>query len=254
MIATSSVCQNLIIVAGHAPFKEAVDSVPEHSEKDDAWVLQPFQRGEPAFYIEHIRRGCALLAEDSNALLVFSGGYTRQEAGLRWSEAATYAATARHFKWWRSDASDEARRDLESRVATEDFSRDSFENLLFGLCRFQQVVGHYPQIVTVVSWAFKRARFDLHRAAIRFPAACFRFEGPNEPINLEAALKGETLTVREFTENKYGNSRGVAKKRAGRNPFNRQHNFASCPGMKHFFNFIEGSEKGNFAGRLPWEN
>jgi hypothetical protein len=162
--------RNLIVVACHAPFKEAIEAVPDHPEHDDAWVLQPFQLGEPLYYIEHIRQGVDLLAEDCAALLMFSGGYTRREAGLRWSEADTYAAIARHFRWWTSRSAEQAL--LAARTTTEDCSRDSFENLLFSLCRFRQVAGHYPRAVTVVSWAFKRARLsciglpcDFHRSS-----------------------------------------------------------------------------------------
>jgi len=249
-------CSNLIVVAGHAPFKQSTETVPEHPDQDDAWVLQPFQSGEPPLYIEHIRRGIALLRNDPAALLIFSGGFTRQEAGLRWSEAATYAAIARHFDWWKADAQDRRGRDLASRVTTEDFSRDSFENLLFSICRVQQVMGRYPQTVTVVSWAFKEARFDIHRAAIRFPSHRFHFVGCNQPLTLETALKGEAITFGEFMENKYGASRKMTEKRASRNPFNRRHDFSGCPGMRTFFPFIENPKNGekDFPERLPWED
>lgn len=251
-----SACRNLIIVAGHAPFKESTARVPEHPEKDDAWVLQAFQRGEPPLYIEHIRRGVALLADDASALLVFSGGYTRKEAGLRWSEADTYAAIARHFHWWVADGDGAALSDLQSRTVTEDYSRDSFENLLFSICRFQQVTGQYPGNVTVVSWAFKEPRFDLHRTAIRFPSACYRFEGCNDPLDREPALKNEAMTRQDFIENRYGSSRKLAEKRSSRNPFNRQHEFQRCPGLQNFFQFIDEPRNGqkDFPQRLPWEH
>lgn len=248
-------CRNLIVVACHAPFKETIETVPEHPEHDDAWVLQPFQRGEPPLYIEHIRRGIALLRNDPAALLIFSGGFTRQEAGLRWSEAATYAAIARHFDWWTADADERREANLESRIATEDFSRDSFENLLFSFCRFEQILGRYPQTVTIVSWAFKEARFDWHRAALRFPSGRFHFAGCGQPLILETALAGEAITFAEFTGNKYGSRGTLIQKRVNRNPFNRQHAFGSCSGMEKFFEFIIQPENGqkDFTERLPWE-
>ncbi len=247
--------RNLIVVAGHAPFKECIASVPENPQDDEAWVLQPFQRGEPPLYLEHIRRGADLLRADPEALLIFSGGFTRAEAGLRWSEAETYAALARHFRWWRGEGEGSGMSDLASRTATEDFSRDSFENLLFSICRFQQVTGDYPRTVTMVSWAFKSSRFNMHRAAIRFPSARFRYEGCNQPLQLEAALMGEALTVRQFVENKYGAGEATAQKRANRNPFQRRHDFDLCPGMMQFFAFISDPSNGrkDFLPRLPWE-
>ena len=248
-------CRNLVVVAGHAPFKESVTTISEHPERDDLWVLQPFQRGEPPLYINHIRRGVDLLRSDPQSLLIFSGGYTRHEAGLRWSEAATYAALAAHFRWWLDEDPKSSPPDLAGRIATEDFSRDSFENLLFSLCRFQQLTGHYPRRVTLVSWEFKAARFDWHRAAIGFPADRFHYEGCHQPKILEAALKGEAVTLDEFMVNRYGTGRAMVEKRAARNPFNRRHDFDRCPGMKRFFAFINNPANGQepFPEPLPWE-
>jgi hypothetical protein len=247
--------KNLIVVAGHAPFRESVVSVPENPQRDEAWVLQSFQRGEPPLYIEHIQRGVDLLRADPEALLIFSGGFTRAEAGLRWSEAETYAALARHFNWWATNACKRSMPCLASCSATEDFSRDSFENLLFSLCRFQQVTGKYPRRVTMVSWAFKGPRFDMHRAAIRFPAGRFHYEGCNQPLTLETALRGEAITVREFMENRYGASQAMLQKRANRNPFRRRHEFDLCPGLMKFFAFMSDEANGqkDFPDRLPWE-
>jgi hypothetical protein len=244
--------EELIIVAGHAPFRATVQSVPDQPDADDAWVLQPFQRGEPRLYIEHIRRGVELLANKPEALLIFSGGYTRAEAGPQWSEADTYLAIARHFNWW--IANEELRQRLSERIATEDFSRDSFENLLFSICRFQQITNQYPGCVTVISWAFKKARFDLHRSAIRFPSSRFTFDGINNPVDLLAAQKSEAVTYQAFTQNRYGNSGELAVKRQHRNPLNHQHRFDECRGLKDFFQFINAPENGqrDYPRQLPW--
>ena len=248
--------RDLILVAGHAPFKETTEACPAQPGQDDPWVLQPFQKGEPPLYIAHIRRGVDLLAANPEAMLIFSGGFTRREAGLRWSEADTYRAIARRFAWWMDGASDPARSELDARTAIENFSRDSFENLLFSLCQFQQVVGRYPREVTVVSWAFKHGRFDLHREAIRFPSDRFHFDGFNEPLGLQAALEGEAVTLSDFKKNRFGSEGRLAKKRAARNPFQRQHDFRTCPSLREFFDFIgdPATRRQDFPRRLPWED
>ena len=246
--------QDLILVAGHAPFKKETEAVPDHPEKDDGWFLQPFQRGEPPFYIEHIRRGVILLANNPAALLVFSGGHTRPEAGLRWSEASTYLEIAKHFKWWVPDEFASLRQTVDVHTTVESYARDSFENVLFGVCRFQQVVKRYPRNVTVVSWAFKRARFDFHRAAIRFPSGRFHFDGFNDPLIPQ--WQNEANALHDFIESRYGSDGKLGEKRAGRNPFNQQHDYRSCPGLAAFFDFIERPEnrQKEFPGRLPWED
>ena len=246
---------DLILVAGHAPFLETTEVVPIHPEQDSGWALQSFQRGEPPLYIDHIQRGVALLAANPLALLILSGGFTRREAGLRWSEGDTYAAIAKHFNWWMDHATDDQRNSLEARTAVESFSRDSFENLLFSICRFWQLVGRYPRHVSLVSWAFKRERFDFHRETIRFPAERFHFEGFNEPVGLASALQGEAVTLSDFRKNRYGSDGRLAEKRIARNPFNRRHDFRTCPGLKVFFDFLDDpmNQSLDYARMLPWE-
>ncbi|MFH1486792.1 MAG: hypothetical protein ABIH46_12040 [Chloroflexota bacterium] len=245
--------QDLLVVASHAPFKKEVRGVPEHPECDDGWVLQDYQVGEPPFYIEHIRRGVVLTAHNPASLLVFSGGRTRVEGGER-GEARCYQEIARYYDWWIPQG--KLREDVSGRAITEEYARDSFENVLFSICRFQQHTGRYPRNVAVVGWAFKRARFDLHRAAIRFPEGRFRYEGFNNPIDLKAAWKGETKTLHDFARSRYGAGGDLARKRANRNPFNELHPYASCPGLSAFFEFIENpaNEQKDYPGPLPWED
>lgn len=246
--------KDLILVAGHAAFKESVTVVPDRAELDEFWVLQPFQVGEPPLYIEHARRGVVLTANKPAALLLMSGGRTRAEAGP-WSEARTYHDIARVANWWVPEKYQAARADLSTRVATEDHARDSFENLLFGLCRFQQLTGDYPRTVTVVSWAFKQARFELHRRAIRFPASRFRFDAFNAPFDFTDPWGGEDTALRLFIEYPYGSGGDLAKKRRQRNPYGEQHAYATCPGLGDFFTFIENEANASarYSGRFPWE-
>ena len=210
---------------------------------DSSWFLEEFQRGEPPFYAEHIFRGVELADSDRKSLLIFSGGQTRYEAGPR-SEAQSYWMIADHFKWW-------FRTNVKLRATTEEFARDSFENLLFGICRFKECVGKYPEQITVVSWAFKRGRFELHRQAIRFPKNKFVFEGINNPVDLEGAIKGEEKNgIGPFSEDPYGSTDPLASKRKKRNPFNRQHGYTiSCPELRDLLNY-PGPDI--YKGNLPW--
>jgi len=247
--------QDLVLVAGHAALKSSVTEIPNTLESDEWWVLQPFQIGEPPFYLEHIRRGIVLVTNNPLALLVFSGGRTRSDAG-HWSEASTYYQIAVSRRWWIPEEMQEKRKDVKERTVTEEFARDSFENLLFGICRFQQIVGSYPRIVTVVSWVFKATRFDLHRAAIHFPAIQFRFDGLNEPIDLIGALAGERKALKSFIEYPFGSGGDLADKRAKRNPFKQQHDYRQCPGMEDFFAFMDDAENAQkpYTAQIPWQD
>jgi hypothetical protein len=173
---------------------------------------------------------------------VLSGGQTRQSAP--WSEARGYLALARRFAWWSNE-------EVATRATTEEFARDSFENLLFGVCRFRECAGRYPDTVTVVSWGFKAARFDLHREALRWPQSRFRYCGVNQPHDLDGAQRGEAATVASFRDDSYGTGDVLGAKRAARDPFDRRPPYGdSCPELTGLLRH-RGPEL--FHGPLPWD-
>jgi hypothetical protein len=219
----------LVLVPCHA-----VCVTPEADDPADdaAWALQTFQHGEPSFYIEHIRRAVEVAAQATEARLIFSGGMTRAEAGPV-SEAESYFRVAERFDWWGFP-------EVSERAETEDFARDSFENLLFGLFRFRELTGTLPDWVTVVGWGFKCERFDLHRAAIGFPAETFEYLGVNDPADLAGALVGEAKTIELFRADPCGETGVLAEKRRQRNPFNRTPPYPVSLSGLHFLPQREG--------------
>ena len=246
--------ENLILVAGHAIY---VGEKFDDPTSDRSWCLEDFQKGEPPLYIEHIRHGVELAAEDRKALLLFSGGQTRYKAGPI-SEAQSYWMVANHFDWWGATGAC-------LRTSTEEFARDSFENLLFGICRFFECVRNYPKEIRVVSWAFKQSRFNLHREAINFPKSRFRFEGFNNPEDLLSATSGEEKNaIIPFKRDPYGTEESslsrsskdtgthLGDKRKERNPFNRQHSYElSCHDLAKLLRH-RGPQ--HYGGALPWNN
>jgi hypothetical protein len=235
--AHSSAATHAIIVAGHAIITDFSDPLA-----DESWMLLPFQKGEPRKYVEHIRAGVELAAADPASLLVFSGGQTRREAGPR-SEAQSYFWIAGHYGWF-------GHPEVAARAITEEFARDSFENLLFGICRFRECTSRYPDRVTFVSWKFKRERFELHRAAILWPRERFSYYGVNDPDDIAQALAAEQQTAAGYAADPYSSFPEFEGKRQSRNPFLRQHGyFISCPEAAALF-LHRGPER--FAGPLPW--
>jgi hypothetical protein len=108
--------------------------------------------------------------ESEGALLVFSGGYTRRDAGAR-SEAGSYWLVADAMKWFGAQG-------VRDRALLEDRARDSFENLLFSVCRFRQFSGSYPQKITIVSYDFKRTRFlKMHALSLGYSESQVNFIG-----------------------------------------------------------------------------
>lgn len=80
----------------------------------------------------------------------------------------------------------------------QEHARDSFENVLFGLCRFHELTGHYPRDILVISYDFKHERFvDLHRAALHWPDHQFRFLGtPALMPGAQEASSGQLVCIR----------------------------------------------------------
>jgi len=229
--------RNVIVVAGHAICQEVNDLWNEKS-----WILLPFQSGEVASYVEHIRAGVLAAAADPEALLIFSGGCSRPEAGP-WSEAQSYYWIADHLGWF-------GQPEVRDRAITEEFARDSYENLLYSICRTKEYAGSYPQHITFVSWAFKRERFDLHRQSILWPPSCFTYLGPNNPPGIDQAIEAETRNRADYVVDPYSSSPAFRAKRESRNPLRRIPGYAqSCPELAQLMAH-NGPEW--YSGDVPW--
>jgi hypothetical protein len=229
--------KSLVMVAGHAiPHKF------DRLDRDEGWYLKPFQAGEGSLYLEHVKRGVEVAVEKPDSLLIFAGGQTDAAAGPR-SEGQGYWLAADYFGWF-------GRPEVRARADTEEFSLDSFQNLLYGVCRFREITGGYPIGIVALGWKFKGPRFDLHRRALRLPASSFRYEGVNDPPTLEENLPFEKARALLFEQDPYGASAEPARKREARNVFRRHHGYTqSCPELAALLAH-RGPEL--FAGPLPW--
>jgi len=90
--------RNLVMVAGHSVYTSATCG---GTDREESWFLEPYQRhpGQAATFVAHIKEGVDIAARDDGALLLFSGGETRKEAGPR-SEAQSYWAIAESKGWF----------------------------------------------------------------------------------------------------------------------------------------------------------
>lgn len=89
---------NLVMVAGHSIYNSGSCG---KFDSEDSWFLETYQKhkGQASTFIAHIKEGVKLAAEDESALLLFSGGETRDKAGPR-SEAQSYWTVAEAKGWF----------------------------------------------------------------------------------------------------------------------------------------------------------
>lgn len=234
----TSRAKHLIMVAGHSVTISG--HLQDAGEDETDWFLLDYQKGKglPQAILAHIREGIKRAALDHESILVFSGGETRSLAGPI-NEGSSYFRVADAMNLWTEDI-DTAEADVRSRTVSEEFAVDSFENLLFSICRFREVTGSYPEKITTVSFSFKRKRFEtLHAAALQWPLESFKFIGIDPDattgFNYEEAEKGELENAaRPFESDPYGCHSGLLRsKREGRNPFKRTPPYElSCPEIR----------------------
>jgi len=241
---------NLVIVAGHAVVMAEDLSDADHDE--NIWYLLDYQKhkGLPHAFVSHIHKGIQIAAADPHSLLIFSGGQTRRSAGPR-SESSGYYLVADHYSWWNMSKS------VRVRATTEEYARDSFENLLFSICRFREITGRFPDQVTLLSFTFKRERFEkYHRRALRFPLNRFSFVGVDPPASTGFDMQKlsyweKKAALKPFQNDMYGcRSKELVQKREERNPFFRTPSYElTCPEIKGLLSWCG---PGIYSGKLPW--
>lgn len=213
--------KHLIIVPGNA-----IQWCTEHSQRLDderCWQLFDFQRGQVPVFLEHIKRGVEMASLDKESLLVMSGGQTRPGIGPR-SEGQSYFSAAEHLNLFTPE--------LFDRATTEEFARDSLENLVYSMCRFRQMTGALPVKVSVVGFPFKARRFiDLHRQAGKLSPLAFHYVGVN--IAGQDYEKVVDSAYEEFKNDIYGCGLNLVGKRATRNPYHQHNPYTeSCPELQ----------------------
>lgn len=215
-------------------------------ESRQEWKLAPFQlQGQDHLcFKEHILTSIDKLENNEAAILVLSGGQTKRDSGPI-SESYSYFQLARQLLIGKEH--------LLERIVLEEFARDSFENVLFLICRFFEFCGIHPKRMTIVGFEFKRERFvTFHSSkALQFPEENMHYIGnsPN-PVGLteqERTKYYEDLkrseydhALKHFQNDLYGIRGPLSLKKCQRNPFNRFHGYAtSNSALGDFLNAID---------------
>ncbi|KAJ7350325.1 hypothetical protein DFH08DRAFT_861053 [Mycena albidolilacea] len=237
---------HLIIVPGHATWKGTDPSLRMQLEE---WAFESFQtKPEPSrleVFFQHISQAAQLALADERSLVVFSGGQTQRTSTT--TEGESYLRLALNAGLFHADTF--------SRATSEGFAMDSFQNLLFSIARFHEVTGVYPAKITVVGYEMKRARFvELHRQAIRWPAAHFSYIGIDVDGDNSRARQGEHQNgYLPYLSDLYGCHTYLANKRRHRNYDARYPPYyLSCRELRPLLEWCPSDHTQLFSDPLPW--
>ncbi|KAK0884936.1 hypothetical protein LTR87_001334 [Friedmanniomyces endolithicus] len=248
-------CTKLLVVCCHATYTGDGNDFLEVKH----WLLQPFQRSDPparkpsetGTFLTHISTGASLCMSEPDAMLMFSGGHTLT---IHRSEAAGYNRIFHALSMNKLVPSPAVP------SIGEEHATDSYQNLLFSILRFRDLVGRYPEDVIVVTHAFKERRFlELHTLAIKWPPGWIRVQGVNPPYTLEELRQTQRMeherAYEPFVRDPYGVRSPLANKRKARNwdPAIAG-SLAVDASVKQLLEW-NGGETGRetFPGSLPWE-
>lgn len=225
----------------------------------EEWILASFQLEgrDHLCFIDHIRASLGLLENDDNEVLIISGGKTKRELVV--SEASSYLKLAKAINGGA----------VSARVFLEENARDSFENVLFLILKFEELFQMYPERITIVGFEFKRARFvelHLHRA-LGFPLQGITYIGNSpSPIGECAAYKGKLEQseldngYKPFENDLYGVGEYLSRKRLIRDPHNSSFQYASRDSkLSDFISYMnsfdsEPLRETHPAVRFPWNS
>ncbi|RGB34823.1 hypothetical protein C1646_668163 [Rhizophagus diaphanus] len=251
--------KDLIIVTGHAIYLGGGNNheIRNDEENEENWILEDYQKGngQVKAFINHVKKGIELVKENDESLLIFSGGQTRPSAGPR-SEAQSYYILAQSLNLNLSSTINSIT-SLNTRIITEEYARDSYENLLFSICRFNEYTNSYPRNITVIGFQFKKKRFsELHRFALKFPLDRFNYIGidPDNTSPLGRFVGESVNSLGPFKQDLYGCHGKLLDKKLTRNPYRRSHPYQiSCPELSPLLNYCPEDRIQLYPDKLPWE-
>ena len=237
--------RDLVVVCGHAVF---VGSDFTRADDEASWFLEEYQKteGQGRALMAQMRAGVHAIASNPEALLVFSGGKTRLDAGSV-GEAASYWLASRAARWFGFDVDN-----VERRAFTEDHARDSLENVLFSVARFRELTGKVPRNLTVVSYEFKRERFarDIARRCGGRDRLTSRRHRRRVAGRETSSARSRVAVRAAFAKDPYACAGVLGKKRAGRDPFNVGQPYERTnPDLADLFRHCAAT---TFEGPLPW--
>lgn len=289
---------HLIILPCHGIWKiDSTTCIDNCGQLSDQWYLAPFQlegNDHLVFIKQSLRAIEELLFNYDNSVLLFSGSQTKIDAGpiseaqsyfILMKKLVTLATTNDGFEQLSLLFDKETMALLaniikqlglsnitvntlfsDGYINTEEYALDSFDNLLYSVLRFKEIVEWYPKRITIVGFGFKEPRFlNYHARALDIPQNIIRYISYEpEPSNysqeqlnkyFEDLIRMEKKNALSLFENDWYAKRDILnKKKHNRNPYKRKPNYDGLT-MFHF-NEMKSTDEEHFKayikGKMPW--
>jgi len=209
-----------------------------HCVYDKGNVYSEFPE-DSAVYELQLKRSIEALNMGYYQTLAISGGYTKKQ--LEKNEAQGMLD-------WSLDLGLNIDR---ARVILEQYARDSFENVLFSMCRFYEEFSKFPESVTVCSWRSKKMRFAIIANVLSIPCYSFFGVGNKKELKQQEAKLCEVIRYDPFHRGLY-----FAQKRLLRDPWNKGNPYAKIDKFSKMFEILNLMEKKELTDpalvNLPW--
>ena len=207
-----------------------------HCVYDNGNIYSEFPE-DKTIYEQHLRESIKSLRDRRYDVLIISGGYTKRD--LEKSEAQGMLD-------WAQDLG----LNMQG-ILLEEYARDSFENVLFSICRFYQEYEQFPKSVGICSWKSKERRFRIIAHVLTLPNYSFLVIGDKEEVK-EREAKLLDLVI----DDPFHRKPSLAYMRQKRDPWNKGNPYASVERFKDMFETLDlMEEKGLTDYRLvslPW--
>lgn len=189
-------------------------------------------------YEKQLRESIRIVQGKSYDLLIISGGYTKK---------AIEKSEAQGMVDWALDL----RLDIEEiPFILEEYSRDSFENVLFSMCRYYKEYEQFPNRIGICSWKSKKRRFEIIAEALKLP---YHFLGIGEK---EALARAEAQQVERIRTDPFHRSPYLASKRQRRDPWRKGNPYTRIQVFEDMFRTLNSMEEKELTDpslvKIPW--
>jgi len=221
---------SLLVLCGHCVYDKGLMYTEYQTDRSV---------NDRSVYVEQLSKSIKALQDGLFDMLILSGGYTKKQ--IEKSEAQGMLEWAQDLDMITDT----------KRIILEEFARDSFENILFSMCKFYESYNRFPGSITFCSWTPKERRFRVTADSLKI--STYSFWGIGENKELECA---EEKLLEIIITDPFYRRHELAAKRQFRDPWNKGIPYSNNKIFGDMFETLSFMEKTEATDssivKLPW--